>query len=120
MGATTEQGSGNTRFHRCQGNPIIPNHRCPYACIHHDTPVDGHDERMPKIISFMKACDGHTQRQFFSYIQACIDFQILGISESRLKTDISTTTNIQLPGFTLSTCQPSLQMMVPYFTLETL
>ena len=28
-----------------------------------------------------------------------IDFKILGISESRLKTDISTTTNIQLPVF---------------------
>ena len=28
-----------------------------------------------------------------------IDFQILGISESRLKTDIPATTNIQLPGF---------------------
>ena len=30
-----------------------------------------------------------------------IDFQILGISESRLKTDISTTTNIQFPGFNI-------------------
>ena len=30
-----------------------------------------------------------------------IDFQILGISESRLKTDTSTTTNIQLPGFNI-------------------
>ena len=30
-----------------------------------------------------------------------INFQILGISESRLKTDISTTTNIQLPGFNI-------------------
>ena len=30
-----------------------------------------------------------------------IDFQTLGISESRLKTDISTTTNIQLPGFNI-------------------
>ena len=29
------------------------------------------------------------------------DFQIVGISESRLKTDISTTTNIQLPGFNI-------------------
>ena len=29
------------------------------------------------------------------------DFQILGISESRLKTDISTTTNIQLPGLNI-------------------
>ena len=30
-----------------------------------------------------------------------IDFQILGISESRLKTDISTTTNIQLREFNI-------------------
>ena len=30
-----------------------------------------------------------------------IDFQILDISKSRLKTDISTTTNIQLPGFNI-------------------
>ena len=30
-----------------------------------------------------------------------IDFQMLGISESRLKTDIPTTTNIQLPGFNI-------------------
>ena len=29
------------------------------------------------------------------------DFQILGISESRLKTNISATTNIQLPGFNI-------------------
>ena len=30
-----------------------------------------------------------------------IDFQIMGISESRLKTDTSTTINIQLPGFNI-------------------
>ena len=37
-----------------------------------------------------------------TYLSNCpIDFQILGISESRLKTDIWTTTNIQLPGFNI-------------------
>ena len=37
-----------------------------------------------------------------TFLSNCpIDFQILGISESRLKTDISTTTNIQLPGFNI-------------------
>ena len=35
-----------------------------------------------------------------TFLSNCpIDFQILGVSESRLKTDISTTTNMQLPGF---------------------
>ena len=35
-----------------------------------------------------------------TFLSNCpIDFQILDISESRLKTDISTTTNMQLPGF---------------------
>ena len=37
-----------------------------------------------------------------TFLSNClINFQILGISESRLKTDISTTTNIQLPGFNI-------------------
>ena len=37
-----------------------------------------------------------------TFLSNCpIDFQILGISESRLTTDISTTTNIQLPGFNI-------------------
>ena len=39
-----------------------------------------------------------------TFLSNCpIDFQILGISELRLKTNISTTTNIQLPDSTLST-----------------
>ena len=41
-----------------------------------------------------------------TFLSNCsIDFQILGISESRLKTDISTTTNIQLPGFNIEYMQ---------------
>ena len=37
-----------------------------------------------------------------TFLSNCpIDFQILGISESRLKSNISTTTNIQLPGFNI-------------------
>ena len=36
-----------------------------------------------------------------------IKWQILGISESRLKTDISTTTNIQLPGFNIEHIMPT-------------
>ena len=37
-----------------------------------------------------------------TFLSNClIDFQRQGISESRLKTDISTTTNIQLPGFNI-------------------
>ena len=37
-----------------------------------------------------------------TFLSNCpIDFKILGISESRLKTDISTTTKIQLPGFNI-------------------
>ena len=37
-----------------------------------------------------------------TFLSNCLtDFQILGISESRLKTNISTTTNIQLPGFNI-------------------
>ena len=37
-----------------------------------------------------------------TFLSNCpIDFQILDISESRLKTDISTTTNIQLAGFNI-------------------
>ena len=37
-----------------------------------------------------------------TFLSNCpIDFKILGISESRLTTDISTTTNIQLPGFNI-------------------
>ena len=47
------------------------------------------------------------------------DFQILGISESRLKTDTSITTNIQLPRFNIEH-MPCVQTVVPYFTLKTL
>ena len=37
-----------------------------------------------------------------TFLSNCpIGFQILGISESRLKTDISTSTNIQLSGFNI-------------------
>ena len=44
------------------GNPIIPYHTSPHASIRYRTPVDRYGERMPKIISFMKACDGHVRR----------------------------------------------------------
>ena len=39
---------------------------------------------------------------FKLFLSNCpIDFQILGISKSRLKHDISTTTSMQLPGFNI-------------------
>ena len=49
MGGGTEHGSGNT------SNPIIPDYTHPHACIHHSTPADGHGERKPEIINFIKA-----------------------------------------------------------------
>ena len=40
--------------------------------------------------------------KFHIFLSNCpIDFQILGISKSRLKPDISTTTSMQLPGFNI-------------------
>ena len=55
MGGGKEQGSGNIRCWGCT---------CPHTRIRNCTPVDGHGEPMPKIISFMKACGGYT-RKFF-------------------------------------------------------
>ena len=52
-----------------------------------------------------------------TFLSNClIDFQMLGISEPRLETAISTATNIQLPGFNIE----HMQIVVPYFRLETL
>lgn len=59
----TEQGGEHTRFHRCQQesynsrpNALARLHTS--ICDH--TPVDRHGEHTPKIMSFMKACNGHT------------------------------------------------------------
>ena len=52
-----------------KGNRIIPEHTCPRACVCDSTPEDGHGECAPKIVSFMKACDGHMPR-IYIYIYA--------------------------------------------------
>lgn len=49
-----------------RGNPIIPNHIHPHPCICNCMPVDGHGKHMPKIISFMTACNGQTRRVFLT------------------------------------------------------
>ena len=51
VGGGTEQDRENTRFQGCTR---------PHSRIRDRTSVDRHGERTPKIISFMKACDGHT------------------------------------------------------------
>ena len=57
MGGGIEQGSEYTRYHGCT---------CQQAHIRDRTQVDEHAEHKPKIIGFMKACDGHTREIFLT------------------------------------------------------
>ena len=67
VGGSKEQGSGNMRLQGCQWeNPIILDHTHPHACICDCMPIDGHGEHTPKIIIFMKACEGHTRMIFLT------------------------------------------------------
>lgn len=56
------RGAGGEPYNSRSHVPTGPN-----THIHNHTPVDGYGKHTPKIICFMKACNGHTQGIFLTF-----------------------------------------------------
>ena len=62
METQDSRGAGGEPYNSRSHVPTGPN-----THIHNHTPVDGYGKHTPKIICFMKVCNGHTQGIFLTF-----------------------------------------------------